>query len=440
MVDAEVEGNRRAEAPVPSTFKEYALSVGPGLVAALAWLSAGDLISSSVAGSTYGYALLWAFVLSLLCRYFFVSAIGKYVLCNNEDSDSILAGFGRLWKGLPLIIAVVGCIGGFISQTYIIKGAATAVYRLTGSIGDEGWGIFICALLVVGITILLLFRGSQYAMLERIAQVSCVLLVLTFLAAVAIHGVDFPALVKGLVFNVPADTGGFSVVLTVGAIIGAVAGSNANLLYPYFMQDKGWRGPAYRKLQLVDLLVGIMAIVVINLCVWIVAAETLFGGGFPIETAEDLAAMMGRGVGAVGPILLWIGLFLVTFNSFPAFSYGYAKIFVDGMQRTLPGQVETHERPEDHRAFKWIQIGPFLLVPLLFSLPAAPNFVALTIVGNALQALIGPIIIVGVILLTASSRYMLPRYANKWWETAGLMVVGGIGLWAIYGVLRDLLF
>src|ERR671917_636924 len=441
MSDQVTEADRRAEAQVPSTFMEYVRAMGPGLLVAMAWLSAGDLVSASVSGSTYGYALIWALVLALFARFFFVSAIGKYVLANNQGDPSILTGFGRLWRGLPLLVGVIAFILGFTYQTYIIKGAATALWHLLGGIGNREWGIFIFAVLLVGVTIFMLQRGHQYNTLEMIARVSVGILMLTFFIAVVLHGFDLIALLRGLAFRLPADTGGFGAVLIVAAIIGAVGGSAANLLYPYFMQDKGWDRPAYRKLQTVDLLSGILAMVFINLCVWIVAAEVLAGGaGIAIEEAEDLATMMGRGVGAIGPLLLWIGLFFVTFTSFPAYSFGFTKVLLDGVQRTLAGQVETYENPENHRAFKWIQVGLLLIVPLLFSLPAAPNFIVLTIAGNALGAITGPIIIVGVIVLTTSKKYMLPEYANKWWETIALLIIGGIGLWATYGVVAGLWF
>lgn len=425
---------------MPSTRMDYVRALGPGLLVAMAWLSAGDLVSASVSGSTYGYALIWALVIALFARFFFVSAIGKYVLCNNSGDPSILTGFGRLWRGLPMLVGVIAFILGFTYQTYIIKGAATALWHLFGGIGNREWGIFIFAVLLVGVTIFMLVRGHQYTTLEWIARVSVGILMLTFFIAVVLHGFDLIALLRGLAFRLPADTGGFGAVLLVAAIIGAVGGSAANLLYPYFMQDKGWDRPAFRKLQVVDLLTGILAMVFINLCVWIVAAEVLAGGaGIAIEEAEDLATMMGRGVGALGPLLLWIGLFFVTFTSFPAYSFGFTKVLLDGVQRTLSGQVETYENPENHRAFKWIQVGLLLIVPLLFSLPMAPNFIALTIAGNALGAITGPIIIVGVIILTTSKKYMLPEYANKWWETLALLIIGGIGLWATYGVVAGLL-
>ena len=60
-------------------------------------------------------------------------------------------------------------------------------------------------------------------------------------------------------------------------------------------------------------------------------------------------------------------------------------------------------------------------------------------VGTALAAITGPIIIVGVIVLTTSRRFMLPQYANRWWETLALLAIGGIGLSAAYGVVLGML-
>src|SRR5829696_4612698 len=190
MADRMTENGRTAEARVPSTFIEYVRALGPGVLVAMAWLSAGDLVSASVSGSTYGYALMWALVLALFARYFFVSAIGKYVLCNSQGDSSILAGFGRLWRGLPVVVGVIAFILGFTYQTYAIKGAATALYHLLGEVGNQGWTIFIFAVLLVGLTTFMLLTGHQYKKLETLGQISVAILILTFFVAVAIHGFD----------------------------------------------------------------------------------------------------------------------------------------------------------------------------------------------------------------------------------------------------------
>jgi Mn2+/Fe2+ NRAMP family transporter len=423
--------------PIPTTLKGYLHFTGPGLLVAMAWLSAGDLVTASVSGADYGYALIWALVMSLVARYFFVSAIGKYILANNEGTDSIMAGFRRLWRGLPILMGVVAFGVGFIVQTYIIKGAASALYHLMGRPGDSAWGVFVVAVLLVGLTTAMLVAGRQYKVLELVARLSVVALLITFLVIIGLRGFDVMELLRGLVFEVPDDAGGFRSIVIVAAIIGAVGGSAANLLYPYFLRDKGWTGPEYRKLQIVDLLIGIVAMVVINLAVWIMAAETVQGREFSIQDENDLAQMMQLGIGAPGPILLWLGLFFVTFNSFPAYSYGFTKVLLDGVRHTFPRVSDPEADLEGIPGFRWLQIGVLLCMPLLFSLPVAPNFVVLTIAGQALQALTGPIIIVGIIILTSSRRFMRPAYVNRWWETVALLLIGAIGLWATFGTIRS---
>jgi hypothetical protein len=85
---------------------------------------------------------------------------------------------------------------------------------------------------------------------------------------------------------------------------------------------------------------------------------------------------------------------------------------------------------------RWIQA--FLLFPpLLFSLPQGPNLVVLTVFGNALQVVVVPAIIVGLIWITSSRRWMLREYVNSWWENVLLFVIGVIGLWATYNLVTE---
>lgn len=426
------------QAPRPAnSFRDYFRSMGPGLVVAFMWLGTGDLIDASVAGATYGYALIWGLALALLCRYFYVSNVSKYVLCNAMGDDGILAGFGRLWRYFPIIIGAAGLALGATYISYLLKAAGVALSYLTGEFAGQAVSQFFWAAVLSALSVWMVLSSKQYALVEILAKVSAVILLLTFVGAMLVQGVDLPALVRGLSFGVPADKGAFGAMLVVVALIGAVGGSAANLLYPYFMAEKGWKGPAFRKMQRYDLLTGIASIVVINLSVWIVAAEAFGGDDRSIGSPEDLAEMMQVAVGAPGPTILWIGLFFVAFTSVPSYSMAFSRLFVDGVHKSFPKRAERHTVKTDP-IYKPIMAAA-LVLPLVFSLPFAPNVVVLTVIGSGFAVLSAPIIITGVVLLTSRKKYMLPGYANRWWETLILVVIGCVGVWAIYHLISGLI-
>jgi Mn2+/Fe2+ NRAMP family transporter len=473
-VGQEVARERTGEASVPTTFVDYLKGVGPGIVIAVAWLGTGDLVDSSVAGANYGYALMWAIVLALFCRYFTTSMLAKYQLCNGVGDETVLTGFGRLWRGFPLLLAAASTILGFIYASYLLKAAGTALWNLTGRIGGEGWGIFVWSAIIVAFSIFLALSPNQYRGLEIVAQIAVVAVIVAFFIALINTGINFGGFLSGLTpFKLPPDVGAFSALLVTVSVIGAVGGSAANLIYPYLMRDKGWRGQRYRRLQTYDLIIGVASLVFINLAIWVVAAETLPGRGEAIAEADDLAAMMEQAVGSFGPTLMWIAIFFIAFDNIPAYSYGFTRILVEAVHETFPargaryahaartashgdspvvhsseGDVSKEELAKSETStkdpiFRYSQIGLLIVLPLIFSLPGLADFILLTIVANAMAVLTAPIILVGVILITNNRQWMLSAYRNKWWENLILLVIAGIGLWATYGVIKsiaDLLF
>lgn len=420
--------------PKGGGFLETLKSLGPGLVVAFAWLGTGDLVDASVSGANYGYDLMWVLCIALFCRYFFVNALAKYQLCNSNGDETIFHGFYRVWKGFPLLLGVSGYIMGFVYVSYMIRGTGVALYHLFGEFGNS----FLWSIVGVLLAIYVTTRPRQLKALEFVARIACVVIIVTFIFAIFNTGINVGAFIEGLSFGIPANNDAFGALLISVSIIGAVGGSAANLLYPYLMNDKGWKGPKQRKLQIIDLLTGIVAIIVINLAIWIVAAETMYGQGQAIHNEVDLAAMMAQAVGPIGPLLLWITVFFVCFTSYPTFSFGFTKLLLHGLHLSTK-MGEKYEKPEMDPKFKWFSVGGLLVVPLVFSMPFAPNLVTLTIVGNSLAVITAPVIIVGIIFMTSRKSLMLPEYVNKWWENLILGIVGCIGLWATYSLLMVLI-
>ncbi|MFE7632115.1 Nramp family divalent metal transporter [Kocuria sp. NPDC057446] len=432
--------------PVPKTTQQYpeqqpiprglglVTSLGPGLVLAMTFLGTGDLVSSSVSGANYGYALLWTLVLSLIARTFIISAIAKYTLMNRFGDTQILEGFKRILPWLPGLMAVVVLIAGFVTQATFLKASAIGLYQLTGGSWGGSWGNFVCALVVMGLTLFMVTRKRSFVILEYFARFASVAMILAFLyALIQLGHFDVGGFFRGMAFEMPPNSvdSAFAPIVIASATIGTIAGNMPNMLYSGFMKDKGWVGPRYRRIQQLDLVAGMAPLLVINLLFWIVAAEfSRDNPGFVINTEGDLSQMMSIAVGPIGPILLWMCIFLAAMTSFPPQSRGFAQLAINGLHlSTRKGKQYLGGKDEQDPLFKKIQIIGFIVLPLIASLPAAPNLIALNIVGTSVSTVLSlPFIVVGILVLTGSKKFMADYAVNKWWQTALLVILGIIAI------------
>ncbi len=423
---------------VPTGVMGYLRSMGPGLVLAMTFLGTGDLVSSTVSGANYGYALMWTLIVALGARFFMISAIAKYKLQNRFGDQSVLAGYRRLWRRFPLFFAIAMLIYGMIVQAAFLRAGTVGLYELFGRAGGE-WGHFAWGCAIVLATSLALTRGSAFAFLEWSAKIASVVIVGSFLyALVRVGHVDWPALARGMTFEVPADNGPFDALFIAVATIGTIGGSAANLLYPYFMAERGWNKPQHRAVQTFDLLSGILPLLLINLLIWIVAAETIRGTGITVSNEAGLAKMMTLAVGPFGPSLLWIAFALKAFTSFPAQAHGFARLMFDGLHLG----TSRGERVEGAARDPWfnrVMVAFFIIAPLVITVPGAPDLVHISVFGTSVvTALTLPPILIGVLVLTSSRRFMLPQHVNRWWEVLILTVIAAIGIWSLYAILTNL--
>jgi len=116
----------KSAAPVSGHVVRLLKLLGPGVIAVLSWLGAGDLITSSVAGANYGYAMMWVLAVSLLLRYLIVNIIARFQLCNNQGM-TILQGYAQLNPFFAWFLLVYALLMGHLMNAYMIKGAGEAL-------------------------------------------------------------------------------------------------------------------------------------------------------------------------------------------------------------------------------------------------------------------------------------------------------------------------
>ena len=411
---------------VPSTFLEYLRSFGPGIVIVLTWLGAGDVVDMGVAGSNYGYALMWVLVVAIVMRFLFVSLIARYQLCN-QHGESVLDGLARLhrWYAPGIFIATI--VMGHVYGAYMTVGIGEVCRNLFRA--GQTWQWALAANLIA---LALVFQPA-YERLEWVFKFFLAVLAVSFIGSAIWVGFNPVGVLQGLYrFEMPDHQGRFNPLLVAGAMIGAIGGSLMNLVYPYFLKAKGWDGPQYRRVQFYDFLLAVTVMIFLNLAVWTLGAELLYPDT-QIKELDDLPRLLSSVLGEGGRWLFYVGIFSAIYTSILGHASGLAMM---GSHAWLRTQAGTKAITADYR-YHWVyrSIVVWCLVsPLIWTIEGMPDFVTLTLVANSAQVVLLPVLAGGLWWITASSRYIGPAFRNRWWEN---LVMSVLFLLAIYGAFSS---
>jgi Mn2+/Fe2+ NRAMP family transporter len=421
---------REQGAEVPHTFFGYLRSFGPGLIVVMTWLGAGDIVEMSVAGGNYGYALMWVIVVAVAMRYVFVSLIAKYQLCN-PHGEGVLDGLSRLhWLYAPFLM-VSAIVMGHVYESYVTVGIGEAFVNLFGRGTVWGW-----AALWNGLALAIVFR-PVYGRVERVFKGLLVVLTLSFLGTALWVGPSPSGILRGtLAFALPDQVGQFSPLLITIGMLGAIGGSLLNLVYPYFLEDKGWTQPKHRRVQTYDFLLAMVVMIVLDLSVWTLGAELLHAQGLQIATMDDLPRLLSEVLGRAGRTLFYVGIFAVLFTSVIGFALGLARMASHGFLRWRAGSGPLEADYRTHWSYRAVVVW-CLVSPLIWTAPGMPGFITLTLVANSAQVVLMPFIAAGLWRITASTRFIGPTYRNRWWENAVMAFLFVLSLWAAAGSIRS---
>ena len=423
----------------PKTFLEYLRSFGPGLVIVLTWLGAGDIVDMGVAGGNYGYSLMWVLVVAVVMRYLFVSLIAKYQLCN-QHQESVLDGLVRLHRWYAPLLFAAAIMMGHILGAYMTVGIGESCRNLTGL--GEVWH---WALLGNAVALLIVFQ-PVYARVEALFKVMLAVLSVAFIGTALWVGPSPTGIVEGLFkAEMPEQSGQFGPLLVATAMIGAVGGSIMNLVYPYFLEAKGWRGPEFRRVQLYDFLLAVAAMIVLNLAIWSLGAELLHPHDMTIKKMDDLPRLLSDVLGQWGRNVFYLGVFAAVFTSLVGQSLGLALMGSHAWIRWRESQTlvpsdwsgaTAGTRYADHWLYRPIVVW-CVVSPLLWTAPGMPDFVTLTLLGNAVQVVLLPMIAGGLWFITAAERCIGREYQNRWWENLLMAILFGLAAYGAVSAIKS---
>jgi Mn2+/Fe2+ NRAMP family transporter len=413
-------------APVPRSALEYVRAFGPGIVIVLTWLGAGDVVDMGVAGANYGYSLMWVLVVAVFMRFVLVSLVARYHLCN-QHGERVLDGLCRLHPACAPLVAIAAVVMAHVYGAYMTVGIGEVCGNLFRAGAPWMW-----ALACNAVALALVFRPA-YRPLELLFKIFLALLSISFLGCAIFVGASPFDVLQGLVrVELPETQGRFNPLIVGLAMVGAVGGSIMNLVYPYFLDAKGWRGPQYRRVQQYDFLLAVVVMLVLNLAVWVLGAELLYPDR-QVHSLDDLPALVSLVLGEQGRALFYLGIFSAIYTSILGHAAGLATLGAHAWLRWRTGSAPETPRLQQHAAYKWI-VTWCLLSPLVWTLPGMPDFVMLTLVANGAQVIIVPLLAGALWRLTASSRFIGPRFRTSPWENAVMAV---LFLLAVYGAVHS---
>lgn len=380
--------------------------LGPGLITASVDNDAGGITTYSLAGSQYGYDLLWSLIpitVALIVVQEMSARMG--VITGKGLSDLIRENFGvkiTFWMSIALIVANLGNV---IAE---FAGVAASLQIF----GVPVWASVPAAALGVW---LLVLKGT-YRSVEKFFLVASVFYVaypITLFFAKPDWGEVGMALV---VPRLHADSG------FVGMLIGMVGTTIAPWMQFYLQAavvEKGIKPEQYG-LSRLDVIAGCVVTDVVAFAIVVACAATLHVSGVKVETAGQAAQALAPLAGQYASWLFAFGLFNASFFAAAILplstSYYVCEAFgwESGVDRKY-GEA---------RQFYWLYTSILVIGALVVLWPGLP-LVPIMLVSQIVNGMLLPFILIFMLVLI-NKRKLMGEWVNGPWFNAvawGLTVV-----------------
>lgn len=284
-------------------------SMGPAALVAAAFIGPGTVITASLAGANFAYALMWALVFSVIATMVLQEMAARLGVVTQQGlGENIRAMAVRPWLRWLLLTLVVGAvvIGNSVYQGGNLSGASMGLADLVQRTAiPASW-----LPLIIGTIAALVLASGSYRVIEKVLIALVLLMSIAFVGTFILTQPDWPALFKGLLWpSLPAGS-----ILTVVALIGTTVVPYNLFLHASSAAQK-WHNvsdlaAARRDLALSIPLGGLISVAIVG-----TAAAAFFGQAMQLESAADLGQALRPLFGDYAGYLMAIGLFAAGISS-----------------------------------------------------------------------------------------------------------------------------
>ncbi|WP_155057811.1 Nramp family divalent metal transporter [Streptomyces blattellae] len=336
-------GNQTAGEVTDTPRKSSWKYIGPGIVVAATGVGAGDLVATLIAGSNFGYTLLWAAVIGCLVKISLAEAAGRWHLSTGRTLFDGWASLGR-WTTWFFVVYVV--IWGFVYGAAAMSSSALPLQALFPDVMDlEWWGI------ACGLVGLVFVWFNKYAVFEKVMTVLVgVMFVVTVYLAIRVTP-NIGDAFAGLLPVLPDEDD--SILNTLG-LIGGVGGTITLAAYGYWVNAKGWTNTGWMKVMRLDNRVAYATTGIFVIAMLFVGAELLHSANVAIAGGDQgliqLGDILEDEYGSATSTFFLIGFFATSFTSLIGVWHGVSLMFADFVARQRKNAQAKDAQAKDAQA------------------------------------------------------------------------------------------
>ncbi|TQJ03763.1 Nramp family divalent metal transporter [Amycolatopsis cihanbeyliensis] len=402
------------EVAVPVGWRARLRQIGPGIMAAATGVGAGDLVATMVAGSRFGYTLLWAVLVGAIFKIALAEAVGRWHLTSGR---TLLSGWRTLGKWVLVYFGAYAVVWGFVYGATAMSASGLPLNALFPAISVRYWAM------LCGVLGFLLVWFGRYTLIEKVMTAFVGIMFVTVVGTAVLVAPNLLDAAGGFVPRLPE--GSFVYVL---GLVGGVGGTITMAAYGYWTMAKGWRSSRWLSMMRLDNTVGYVTTGIFVVAMLIVGSELLLGRGI-VDGDEGLLMLGGilaADYGEWARIPFLIGFFAVTFSSLIGVWNGVSLLFADWWRTWRLPASAPEESPADYdrkagvrstvyRGYVlWLTFPPMAL--LFLDRPFQ-----LTVAYGVLGALFMPFL-AGTLLVLLNSRRLGPEGRSRWLSN-GLLTV-----------------
>ncbi|MCP4976651.1 MAG: divalent metal cation transporter [Maribacter sp.] len=272
--------------------------IGPGVLVAAAFIGPGTVTACTLAGVGYGYALLWAMLLSIIATIVLQEMSARLgVITQNGLADAIKNELKTPWIRIILIGIVLAAIviGNAAYEAGNIGGATLGMDALFGTEYSSYY-----PLVIGGLAFILLFFGN-YKTLEKVFVTLVLVMSLSFILTAVITKPNILEILKGMfVPTVPKGS-----ILMIIALVGTTVVPYNLFLHASLVKEK-WKNKQDLQTARKDTIISIALGGMVSMAIVIAAAAI---PGKEVTNVMDLAKGLEPLYGDTAKYFMGIGLF-----------------------------------------------------------------------------------------------------------------------------------